>query len=231
MTLPSNFTTQVFRKDKTIKISTLSPNGKFFYRIKEPKDIYWGLFCSPIAFYNNDGNLIYHNKSEYAQFGLTRDKPWEIVSWATSGSIAFFIERNSTKTLYYTLLDLEQKKVCKIKYQDNDEEKWTSELFSKLPADKAQEAHYKIISTPKSKSSEAFDYVLTLNLIDDKRELIKALEQYYFSDFKKALEQLENGNFDDDIIKNSLFNNLKNVLPDKVDKGTFEFLGLDKWRP
>ena len=226
MTILSNFMTQVFRKDRTI-----SPNGKYFYKIKEPKDLYWGLFCSPIAFFDKKGNLIYHNNIQYAQFGFSREKPWEIVSWSKSGNIVFFIERNSTQTLHYILLDLENRQVSKTLYQDTDKDKWTGELFAKLPADKAQEAFYKIISMPDNKRNEVFEYVLTLNLIDDKRELIKALEQYYFSDFKKTLVQFEHGNFSDELIRQSLFDDFVTVVPDKIKKGSFEFLGINEWRP
>lgn len=229
MTQPSNFITQVFRKDKTIKISTISPNGNFFYKIKEPKDLYWGLFCSPIAFFDGEENLIYYNKVQFAQFGLTKTKEWEVVSWSSSGNFAFFIERNSTKSLQYILLDLENRMVSKSDFQDIDKDKWTAELFNKLPQDKAQEAYFKIISAPND--NEVVDYVLSLNLIDDKRELIKSLEQYYHSDFKKRLRQFEESNFDEAIISGSEFDNFTSFVPDTLQKGVFEFFGFDNWRP
>jgi len=221
--------TQVFRKDKTIKISTVSPNGKFFYKIKEPKDLYWGLFCSPIAFFDREEDLIYYNNSQYAQFGLTRIKEWEVVSWCSSGNIAFFIERNSTKSVQYILLDLANRSVSKTDFQDTDKDKWTAELFNKLPQDKAQEAYFKILSSPGS--NDAFEYILTLNLISDKRELIKSLEQYYFSDFKKRLRQFEEGNFDEKIIADSEFDNFVSIVPDKLNKGLLELIGINNWRP
>lgn len=229
MTQPSNFTTQVFRKDKTIKISTVSPNGKYFYKIKEPKDLYWGLFCCPIAFFDNEENLIYHNKTQYAQFGMSKTKEWDVVSWSSSGNFAFFIERNSPQFLQYVLLDLVNKTVSKTDFVNTYKDKWTADLFSKLPQDKAQEAYYKIISS--SGDKEVFDYVLTLNLIDDKRELIKSLEQYYYSDFKKALRQFEKGDFDEAIISKSDFDNFKSTIPDGLQKGIFEIFGFNNWRP
>ena len=229
MTLTSNFTTQIFRKDKTIKISTISPNGKFFYKIKEPRDLYWGLLCCPIAFFDSEENLIYYNKPQYAQVGLTKTKEWDVVSWSLSGNFAFFIERNSTKSLQYILLDLVNKIVSKTSFQSIDKDKWTTELFNKLPQDKAQEAYYKIISAPNSK--QVFDYVLTLDLIDDKRELIKSLELYYYSDFKKRLHQFEEGNFDEAIISDSQFDKFTSTIPDKLHIGILEFFGIDNWRP
>jgi hypothetical protein len=229
MTQPSNFITKVFRKDKTIKISTVSPNGKFFYKIKDPKDLYWGLFCSPIAFFDKEKNLIYYNKAQYAQFGLTKAKEWEVVSWSLSGNFAFFIERNDSKSFQYILLDLANKTVSKTNFQNTGKDKWIAELFSRLPQDKAQEAYYRISSA--LSSNEVFDYVLTLNLIDDKRELIKSLDQYYYSDFKKRLLQFEEGSFDDAVISNSEFDNFTSIVPDKLQNGILESLAFDNWRP
>lgn len=229
MKLPSNFKTQVFHQDKTINISTLSPNGKYFYKIKEPKDLYWGLFCCPIAFFDKEENVIYYNKTKYAQFGLTKAKEWEAVSWSSCGNYAFFIERNSTQTLQYVLLDLVNKTVSKTGFERTYKDKWTAELFNKLPQDKAQEAYHKIIFAPSD--TEVFDYVLTLNLIDDKRGLIKSLEQYYNSDFKKRLRQFEEGNFDEAIISDSEFDNFVPNVPDKLKNGILEFFGIGKWRP
>ena len=231
MTSRSNFITRVFCKNKTLTFSTLSPNGQYFFKIKEPNDLYWGLFCSPIAFFDNDNNLIYHNQNQYAQFGLTQSKPWSIVSWSKSGDIAYFVERNSTKTFYHILLDLKNKKISKTEYSDNSKDKWTSELFSQLPQDKAQEAYYKIISTPAEKNKEVFEYVLTLTLIDDKRELIKALEQFYFGDDKKTLQQIDNGNFDQSIVNGNFLNDFKDIYTDKIKLNFYEYLGLWTWRP
>ncbi len=229
MTHHKDFITRVFRKDKELKILTLSPNGKFFYKIKEPKDLYWGLFCSRIAFFDTEENLIYYNKTQYAQFSLTNTKEWEIVSWSSSGNFAFFVERNSTKSIQYILLDLPNRMVSKTDFQNIYKDEWTAELYNKLPEDKAQEAYFKIISA--SSSNEALDYVLSLSLIDDKRELIKSLEQYYFSDFKKRLKQFEEGNFDEKIIVDSEFDNFVSVIPDKLSKGILEVIGFDNWRP
>jgi len=73
--------------------------------------------------------------------------------------------------------------------------------------------------------------VLTLNLIDDKRELIKSLEQYYHNDFKKRLQQFQEENFDETIILGSVFDNFSSIIPDKLNKGILEVCGIDKWRP
>lgn len=231
MTQNANFTTHIFSKDKKLKINTLSPNGRFFFKIKEPKDLYWGLFVSPIAFFDIAGNLIYYNQKDYVQYTNLDKNSWTLVTWSSSGNFAFFIERHETKTLFYVLLDLENKKVSKTEYLDKDENKWTSELFSKLPQDKAQDAYYKIKSTPYVKRNEVFDYVLTLNLIDDKRELIKALDNYYDSKDKKLLREFEKGNFNEKLITGSSFDNFKKISSDKLNLSFLDKIGLWTWRP
>lgn len=114
------FKVQIFPKDKTLFITTLNPTGEFYYRIKTPKDLYWGLFCGRIAFYDTNNNLIYHKQNQLAQFGLTQSNPWKIVSWSNSGSLAYFVERNSVDTCWHVLLDLKLKEVCRVDYEEGD---------------------------------------------------------------------------------------------------------------
>ena len=127
------------------------------------------------------------------------------------------------------MLDLVNKTVSKTDFQNIHKDRWTAKLFDKLPQDKAQEAYYKIISA--TSDNEVFDYVLTLNLIDDKRELIKSLQQYYHSDYKKILRQFEDGNFNEAIISGSEFENFTSIVPDKLQKVNLDFFGFDNWRP
>ncbi len=44
-----------------VKFNSLSPNGNFYYQIRQPSDLYWGLFVAKIAFHNQNGELIYYN--------------------------------------------------------------------------------------------------------------------------------------------------------------------------
>jgi hypothetical protein len=223
------YITQVFRKDKIIKISTISPNGKFIYKIKEPKDLYWGLFCCPIAFFDVDGNLIYYNKSQYAQIGIKKNNDWDLVSWSSSGNIVFFIERNSKKSFQYILLNLKYKTVSKKYSDDTDNEKLYNELLRKLSPDKAMESYYEIITA--ESYEKAIENVLAITQIEEKRELIRVIEQYYFSDIKKLLAHFEKGDFDEKIILGTTFDNFKPIIIDPLKKGLLEKLGINKWRP
>ena len=142
-------------------------------------------------------------------------------------TLVYFTARKNTETvLVQWKVGVQQSKTD---FKNIDKDKWTAELFRALPQDKAQEVYYRIISAPSS--NEVFDYVLTLNLIDDKRELIKSLEQYYFNDFKKLLQQFESGNFDEKIISGSEFDNFNSVSSDKFQKRLLEVFGFDNWRP
>ncbi len=116
------FKASIFPKDKSLFVTTLNPTGEFFYRIKTPKDLYWGLFCGRIAFFDRGNNLLYHKQNQLAQFGLTQSNPWQVVSWSSSGCIAYFIERNSVDTCWHVLLDLKARKVCRIGYEESDKE-------------------------------------------------------------------------------------------------------------
>ena len=233
MTSTSNYTIPVFPKDNTIKISTLSPNHQYFYKIKTPQEFYKGPFCSQIAFFDANKNLLYHRQNQYGQFGLNEHKPWEIVSWSKSGNIAYFVERDSidSNLLFHNLIDLQNKKASRTEFDFTNKDKWTSELFHKLPEDDAKEAYFKIISTPNDQINKVFDYVSKLDLIKDKTELVESLEQYYYSDNKRLLRQLENGNFEDATVKNSFFNEFIEIVPDKIKLNVFELLGLWTWRP
>ena len=120
METASKYEVPIFLRDKKLQISTISPNGLYFYKIKTPKDLYWGLFCSPIAFYDKSGNLIYHKQMQLAQFGLSEDNPWKIVAWSSSGTIVYFIERISIDNCWRVFLDLKHKKVCRIQWERED---------------------------------------------------------------------------------------------------------------
>lgn len=122
MQTPQNFKVPIFPKDKTLFVTTLSPTGEFYYRIKTPKDLYWGLFCGQIAFFDRDNNLLYHKQNQLAQFSLTLSNPWKVVAWSSSGTIAYFIERNSVDTCWHVLLDLQAKKVCRLDHEESDKE-------------------------------------------------------------------------------------------------------------
>lgn len=113
---------QVFPGDKNLLVTTLNPTGEYFYRLKKPDDLHWGLFCCPIAFFDKNDSLIYHKQNQLAQIGLTEANPHEIVSWSKSGSLAFFVERNSVDTCWRVLLDLKLKEVCRIEYEKSDDD-------------------------------------------------------------------------------------------------------------
>ena len=120
MEAPKTFTVPIFPGDKSVLVTTLNPTGKFYYQLTTPTDLYWGLFCGQIAFYDYSGNLIYHKQNQLAQFDFTGSNVCKIVSWSRSGSLAHFIERNSVSECWHVLLDLEQKQVCKIPFEDSD---------------------------------------------------------------------------------------------------------------
>ncbi|MBI1837563.1 MAG: hypothetical protein HYR91_09900 [Flavobacteriia bacterium] len=118
MTNKNKYIVPVFKGDNSILINTQSPNDKYFYKIQEPKDIYWGLMCSKIAFYNIGNELIYHNENQYCEYRTNNKNEWSIVNYSKSGDLVFFIERNSTKTLYFVILNLLEKTIFRQQYEN-----------------------------------------------------------------------------------------------------------------
>lgn len=230
MTINREYLINLFRKDETIKITTVSPNGKYFFKIKEPKDLYWGLLCCPIAFFDIEGNLIYFKHDQYAECYPKNDEEWNIVKWSKKGEIAFFIERNSTKSFQYVLINLENRTISKTNYCDKEEQIWIDFLFKLLPEDEARKVHFEIISA--SNLDKAIEYVEELKLLEGKRELKEKLTQYYFSDFNLLIKQLHEDSFnEEELLQNRLFENFIPITTDFLPKGLLEFLGINKWRP
>lgn len=117
--MKETYITEMFKGDAKTSFSTLSPNGNFYYKIQNPSDLYWGLFCTPVAFYDNKDNLIYHKNNFYAQCSIDPDRDWwTIVSYSKSGNYAYFIERNSTQTFFNVLLDLTNRKIFRKEYTE-----------------------------------------------------------------------------------------------------------------
>ncbi len=122
MKTPQNFKVYIFPKNKNTLVSALNPTGEYYYRIKTPTDLYRGLWCGRIAFYDINNDLIYHKQNQLAQFGMNLLKPWEIVAWSSSGTMAYFVERNSVDACWHVLLDCKSREVCRVDYEETEKE-------------------------------------------------------------------------------------------------------------
>jgi hypothetical protein len=131
MTIDEKYTVPIFKRKPFAQIDTLSPNKKFYYKFQDPDDLYWGLFCCKVAFFSVDNELIYYNAGQLAQCGLDSKNEWHFIFYSQSGDIAFFIERNSTKTLHYVFVDLENKKIFRKQFTNDDEHKKVGDTFAK----------------------------------------------------------------------------------------------------
>ena len=131
MTTEEKYIAPIFKRHETSLINTLSTNHKFYFKFREPDDLYWGLFCCKIAFYTIDNKLIYYNSKQYAQCKIEKNDKWTFVYYSQSGNIAFFVERNSTKTLAYTFIDLLNKKIFRRAYTNEKEGNQIIETYAK----------------------------------------------------------------------------------------------------
>jgi hypothetical protein len=131
MTVNKKYTAPIFKRKPFVQIVTLSPNKKFYYKFQDPDDLHWGLFCCKLAFFNIDNELIYYDSGQYAQCGIDNKNEWDFVFYSQSGDIAFFVERNSTKTLSHVFIDLANKKVYRKVYTNESESKIITGTFAK----------------------------------------------------------------------------------------------------
>lgn len=96
--------------DGLINIITLSPSFEFYYQVQKPVSINMSNFACLIAFYNMNGNLIYHRSSVMAHWL----EPWntiEVVRWSKEGDMAYMYEYNRNEVYESVFLNLSQQ-VC-----------------------------------------------------------------------------------------------------------------------
>jgi hypothetical protein len=96
-----------------LNVNTLSPSGKYYYLVQEPKELNKSAFGCKIAFYTLDGELLYHHSKMYAhelhskeEINNLREKmelsqlnppmkegdSIEVVKWSKQGNLAYFLE-------------------------------------------------------------------------------------------------------------------------------------------
>lgn len=131
MTVEKKYLAPIFKRKPFVQIDTLSPNKKYYYKFQEPKDLYWGLFCCKLAFFNIDNEIIYYNSGQYAQCCWHKNNEWNLVFYSESGYMAFFIERNSPKTLSHVFIDLANKKVYRKEFTNDGDSNVILDNFAK----------------------------------------------------------------------------------------------------
>jgi hypothetical protein len=103
-----------------VEFNSLSPNQKYFYQIKKPTDIYWGLFVARFAFYSVNGKLIYYNNTYADPIHDPKSGKIRYASFSSDGNKAYFRERITLDSLYHVLLDLENSTFKRVKWTIND---------------------------------------------------------------------------------------------------------------
>lgn len=125
---------QVDVGDGLVHINTLSPTGKYYYRIKMPVALNPSAFGCRISFFTLSGKLIYHRKGVFAheihmakeileeQKSMERDIPphsrknisLEFVKWSKQGNMVYFLEyaANNSLKLFQSVLLILNENVC-----------------------------------------------------------------------------------------------------------------------
>lgn len=98
-----------------VKFNALSPNNRFYYRIQEPIDKYWGLYVARIAFFDIANRLIYHNHEVFADpIQRSPDDSIKYATFSIDENLVYLRERGENiKQLNHVLLDLD-KEIYKI---------------------------------------------------------------------------------------------------------------------
>lgn len=110
-----------------VNINTISPNGKFYYRIRTPYSINMSNFGSSIAFYKINNELLYH-RSDCVAHWLEPCKVIEFVKWSRQGNLAYFYEYKRNEVYNIVFLDLGQI----VSYRLDIENKLEYEFFKLL---------------------------------------------------------------------------------------------------
>lgn len=145
-----------------VKINTLSPNGRYYYRLTKPKEEAMSIFAADIAFFDKKGVMIYCTKDKPAS-SLPPFEFFQNVLWLNKGEYAFFIEYKRDES-YANILSLDNK----LKYKRN------------LKLDDNIESIIDTLKSKKEKLKEAF-------LIENNFILSKELDIGFFREgiFKK----------------------------------------------
>lgn len=111
-------------RDTLFDFSTLSPSGKFFYRITKPESINMANFASHIAFFTFDTKLLYYRKETYAHW-ITPDPnsaKFYYVYWAEDVDVAYFFEYERDKIYDAVFLDFEKNRLFRLNLERFEEE-------------------------------------------------------------------------------------------------------------
>jgi hypothetical protein len=93
-----------------VNLYSLSPNHKYYYRIKKPWEVAMGVYAAPLAFFSVEDSLIYCTPINRDPSYLPPFESFKNVEWLDDGGYAFFIEyeRNNSDLCVLSL----DEKIC-----------------------------------------------------------------------------------------------------------------------
>lgn len=96
-----------------VNIVTLSPSKEFYYRIRRPRLINKANYGCCIAFYDIQGNLVYHHRRARAHWLAPFDQV-HFVKWSQKGRFALFHEYARGLLDDYVFLDLYRQQLYRL---------------------------------------------------------------------------------------------------------------------
>jgi hypothetical protein len=110
---------QHYRLKGFLNINTLSPNGKFYYKISGLKEISMNWWTCRIAFFDNNNLLLYHRSNINIAWLYPHDNI-NFVKWSVDGIFALIFEYQRNLVNEYILLDLRRKESYRINTREKD---------------------------------------------------------------------------------------------------------------
>lgn len=91
--------------------------------VQKPFDQYWGLFVTPIAFFDENDNMIYYRKNHYADpiYTYGTENPPVYFTVSRNERYIYFRERGTElNDLYHIILDTKECKYKRIAWQETE---------------------------------------------------------------------------------------------------------------
>lgn len=221
MKVPNEFNTKINYLDNAVRLYTLSPNERYFYRHQGAQTLDSnGPPCSPVAFYNIQGNLIYYNRKKTAQFFVTNKTDLHLVCWSSTGDLALILERDLTDLAYFVVIDLQSNTFCSKAIAAFNSSEWLSKWFSYLPEKLRNTFHDEVFYTDFDQRQDLYKWanslednislrqkagfldengalvsIIPYNASDAKSLIISALDEYYRAPDKVILRMIYNDGF------------------------------------
>ncbi|MEZ4800287.1 MAG: hypothetical protein R2809_11040 [Flavobacteriales bacterium] len=110
--------------NELVSFNSTSPDGRFYYQIQKPKDMYWGLFVAKISFLNNKNEVIYYeHDGGYADpIQITPESKIKYANYSKCGDFVYFRRRRTLNQLSHVVINLVTEELCEVEWSQSNED-------------------------------------------------------------------------------------------------------------